>query len=425
MIKVAIVGRPNVGKSTLFNMILKKRVSIVDETEGVTRDLIYKKAFYLKKPFILIDSGGIDFSLKKNLDKEIILQSKAAIEQADIIIMVVDAKTGPLLLDKEISKLLLKSCGKKIFLAINKIDAVRELEDFRCLGIKEIIKVSASHNKNINFLLDKVFKGILLQEEKEIKASKIAIVGRSNVGKSSLLNFLLQKKRALVSEQMATTRDSLEEEIFINGKRYILIDTAGIRKKQKEKTVIEKFAFIRTKAAIEKSDICLLIIDAKEGLTSFDKKIFTMIEKEKKGCVLLKNKCDLLKEITKDSLDVIEEKKVFSFFISAITGKNIENIFPVIEQIEKKKNLKISTPVLNRFIQKCLQKYSPPMIKGKRLKIYYLTQLKSSFPKFILFVNNPLFMTKGYKKYLFNQFHKTFQYNGVFLDFKIAKRTRK
>jgi len=421
--KLAIVGRPNVGKSSLFNRICKKRVSIVTADEGVTRDRIYFETDFFGKKFEIIDTGGIVINSKENFLKEILFQANVAIEEADVIIMVVDGKVGLTLLDKDISKILIKS-NKKIVLAINKIDDLEreyKVEEFYSLGIKSIIKISSLHGYGIEDLLEKAFEGIDEKDNQIDCSIKIAILGKPNVGKSTFLNYLLKEKRAIVSKTPGTTRDCVDSKIEINGNIYNFIDTAGIKRKNKEKDIIGKFSYIRTMEAVKRADICILMIDAIDGISNIDKKILSYIKENGRDIIYLINKCDLLSDKKKIN-QWIEDNKVQGFLASAKTGENIDKIFYFIEKIRKMQNTKIPTSELNRFMDLCIKRCHPTMIKGKRLKIYYLTQIGTAPLKFLLFVNNPFLFENSYKKYLINQFKKMFSLEGVSLFFNIKKR---
>lgn len=437
--KIAVVGRPNVGKSRLFNAILKRRKAIVDEQEGVTRDLIYAEADCFGSQFTLIDTGGIDERSKAPFNDEVKRQAKAAIREADSLIMVVDGKVGATELDLELAALLLQT-GKPVCLAVNKVDDPSQtfmLGDFYKLGISKIVAVSAAQNWQIAELLEAAiesFAGEAKPEEseeiKEEKPVEVAIVGRPNVGKSSLINKIIREDRMIVSPIPGTTRDSIDIPVIHHGRQYLFIDTAGIRKKNKEHEVVDKFAFIRTKESIERSSISLLLIDATEGMTFQEKRIANMIEEAGKGCIILINKWDLVKEVRMEHFRRnLEELVPFlkhcpMLFISAKTGRNLEEIFPLIEKVATQLNERISTHRLNTFLQRAMQLNHPPLITGKRLRIYYLTQVETAPPRFVLFVNYADLLTQSYKKYIFNQFRKEFGFQGVPLIIHIKDRLK-
>lgn len=421
--KLAIVGRPNVGKSALFNRICKQRISIVDEAEGVTRDRLYAEAEIFGFPFTVIDTGGIDSQSTLPFNEEVKRQAEIAIEEADAIVMVVDSRIGITSLDKEIAKILLKT-PKSLCLAVNKVDNPEEeylMYQFDSLGIPRKVAVSATQGYHIAELLECAFEGFSREDVYEdIDPSiKVAIVGRPNVGKSSLLNTILQEERCIVSPLPGTTRDSIDISFTYDGEQLTLIDTAGIRRKHAEHDVVDKFAAIRTERAIERSDICLFILDAQQGITAQEKKIANEIEQQGKGCILIFNKWDLVKGFRMEHcLRGIEEEAPFlkhcpKVFISAKTGRNVETIFPLIKQVYEESSKRITTHQLNKFIVDAQQRNHPPMITGKRLRIYYMTQVDIKPPRFILFVNIPHLMSDSYKKYLYNQFRETYGFTGV------------
>lgn len=422
LIKLAIVGRPNVGKSALFNRICKKKISIVDEAEGVTRDRLYAKAELFGLPFEVIDTGGINARSAAVFNEEIKRQAEIAIEEADTLIMVVDSLVGVTDLDIELARTLLQT-KKPVCLAVNKIDDISQenkIHDFYSLGISKIIPVSAAQNWHIAELLEVALAGFS-KEESEIHPTSIniAVVGRPNVGKSSLVNYILDEERCIVSPIPGTTRDSIDIAVTYKDDPYTLIDTAGVRRKRAEHDVVDKFAAIRTQNAIERSDLCLLLLDAQEGMTVQDKKIANMIEEAGKGCILLFNKWDLVKGYRMEHcIKSIEEDVPFlkhcpKIFISAKTGRNVEKIFTVAKEVYNDSRKRITTHQLNKFVEGALQRNHPPMVMGKRLRIYYMAQVAIEPPKFVLFVNYPNLMTDGYRKYLYNQFREEYGFTGV------------
>lgn len=422
--KLAIVGRPNVGKSALFNRICKQKIAIVDEAEGVTRDRLYAESDFFGFPFQVIDTGGINPRSKATFNDEIKRQAEIAIEEADTIIQVVDGQIGVTDLDREVAKILLKT-KKPVCLAVNKIDDVNQmtlLHQFYSLGISKLVAVSASQNWQIAELLETAFEKFSKPEEVEehdLHGFKIAFVGRPNVGKSSLVNMILDEERCIVSPIPGTTRDSVDIAVTIDDHLYTLIDTAGIRRKKAEHEVVDKFAAIRTDRAIERADLCLLMLDVQEGITAQDKKIANRIEEAGKSCIILFNKWDLVKGFRMEHvLQGVEEEVPFlkhcpKLFISAKTGRNLDRIFPLIEEVRQYSIKRITTHQLNKFISLALQKNHPPMIGGKRLRIYYMAQVDINPPKFVLFVNYPNLMIDSYKKYLYNQFREAYSFAGV------------
>lgn len=421
--KLAIVGRPNVGKSALFNRICKKKIAIVDEAEGVTRDRIYSTADLFGFPFQVIDTGGINARSSALFNEEIKRQAEIAIEEADSIIMVVDSQVGVTDLDQEIAHTLLQT-KKPLCLAVNKIDELSKehnMYQFQCLGITRMTAVSAAQNWHIAELLEAAFEDFSKEpdEEQEDESIHIAIVGRPNVGKSSLINYLLDEERCIVSPIPGTTRDSIDVSVVSGEDQYTFIDTAGIRRKHSEHDVVDKFAAIRTERAIERADICLLMLDAQEGMTTQEKKIANMIEEAGKGCILLFNKWDLVKGFRMEHcMKDIETEVPFlrhcpKVFMSAKTGRNVDKILNLVKEVDGDSKKRITTHQLNKFIETALQRNHPPMLMGKRLRIYYMAQVAVQPPKFILFVNHPHLMTEGYKKYLYNQFRESYGFLGV------------
>lgn len=422
-VKLAIVGRPNVGKSALFNRICKKKIAIVDEAEGITRDRLYADTDLFGFPFQAIDTGGINPRSKIPFNEEIKRQAEIAIEEADSIIMVVDGQVGMTDLDFELARVLQRT-KKPLCLAVNKIDDQSQegsIYQFQTLGIARKVAVSATQSWHIAELLETAFLDFPKDqiEKPSILPISIAIVGRPNVGKSSLVNYLLDENRCIVSPIPGTTRDSIDISFTKDGTLYTLIDTAGIRRKHAEHEVVDKFAAIRTERAIERADHCLLMLDAQEGMTMQEKKIANAIEAAGKGCILLFNKWDLVKGFRMEHcLKEVEDGASFlkhcpKIFISARTGRNVDQIFDVVQQVHADSQKRITTHQLNKFIGTSMQKTHPPMIMGKRLRIYYMAQVAIQPPKFILFVNYPNLMTESYKKYLYNQFRETYGFIGV------------
>ena len=437
--KIAIVGRPNVGKSALFNRICQKRLSIVDEQEGITRDRLYAKSDLFGRSFELVDTGGIDPFGKTPFNHEIKQQAIMAVHEADAIIFVVDGQVGPMPLDEEVSKILLKS-NKPIVLAVNKIDKSDQglqIHEFQRLAIREIVPVSALQGYQIAELLETTLahlpeepqepQPVMTQEGGPIR---VAIVGRPNVGKSTLLNELLNEERSIVSPIAGTTRDAIDVPIAFEGSQFILIDTAGIRRKKAETEVVDKFAAIRTEQAIARADVCLLVLDSYEGITAQEKRIASEIEALGKSCILLFNKWDLVKNLPMEhALRGVREEAAFlshcpTIFLSAIQGRNIGKIFPTVLSVYQERKRRITTGQLNKFVESCLQKYHPPLLNGKRLRIYYMTQVASSPPKFVLFVNNPNLMVESYRKYLVNRFREAYRFSGCPIEFELRGKPK-
>ncbi len=433
--KLAIVGRPNVGKSALFNRLCKQRISIVDEAEGITRDRLYAKADFFGQTYELIDTGGIDPHSTISFNEAIRRQAEIAMEEADSLILVVDGQMGLTELDEEVSRILHRK-QKPVTLAINKIDSLHMMEkihDFHSLGFSAMVGISASHGLHVAELLEEAFREVNWEEGEYVDdgAIKVAVVGRPNVGKSTLINHLLNEERCIVSPIAGTTRDSIDIDIVVNETKYRLIDTAGIRRKKAEHEVVDKFAAIRTQRAIERSDICLMIIDAEEGLTAQEKRIASEIEELGKGCILLFNKWDLVKGFRMEHcLKAVQQDASFlqhcpTEFISAKSGRNLDKIYDQINYVYSQANLRITTGELNRFLEKAQATNHPPMLMGKRLRIYYVAQIGVQPPQFVMFVNRPQLMVDSYKKYLINAFRKTFTFSGVPLRFSLkGKKVR-
>lgn len=434
--KLAVVGRPNVGKSALFNRICKSRIAIVDEAEGVTRDRLYAESELFGRPFEAIDTGGINPRSPAAFNALIRQQAEIAIEEADAIVMVVDAKTGITELDQEVARILLRT-KKPVTLAVNKIDDEEKLSlahEFYALGIERVVPVSAAQNWQIAELLEAALAPVPAlqpEEEEEAPGIRVAIVGRPNVGKSSLINTLLDEERCIVSPIPGTTRDSIDISLTYGEDIYTFIDTAGIRRKGAEHEVVDKFAAIRTKRAIDRADVCLLVLDSQEGLTAQEKRIAKMIEEEGKACILLFNKWDLVKGVRMEHcLKGLEEEVPFlkhcpKVMISAKTGRNLEKIFPLIQECHAASQLRISTGQLNKFIEGAIQRNHPPMLKGKRLRIYYMAQVDICPPRFVMFVNYPELMADSYRRYLYNQFRETYKFPGVPLLFHLRGKAKK
>jgi GTPase len=434
-LQLALVGRPNVGKSALFNRLCNARISIVDDAKGTTRDRLYGDGDFFGQKIGIIDTGGIENDKDLPFQEEIQKQVSIALEEADTIVMVVDGRVGITPADEELARLLHRQ-KKPVCVAVNKIDDLSKIEnvyEFYKLGIENILPVSATQGNHIAELLEMAFSNPPIEnniEELQENTIRIAIIGRTNVGKSTLLNTLLSDERSIVSPIAGTTRDSIDGEITINGQKFRLIDTAGIRRKKAEHEAVDKFAAIRTQKAIEKADICLLLLDAQEGITTQDKKIAHMIESLGKGCLLIFNKWDMMKGVqTEHCVQLLREETSFlahcpTLFISALSKKNIHQIIPQIIEVHKHQNQRISTGQLNKFIEQALQTYHPPMIRGKRLRIFYMTHVKTQPPTFILFVNYPNLMLETYKKYLTNKFRETYRFTGNPIVFFMKKRKR-
>ncbi len=434
-LKLALVGRPNVGKSALFNRLCGARISIVDDAEGTTRDRLYGEADFFGKKIDVIDTGGIASDPSIPFQEGIQRQVALALDEADTIVMVVDGQLGVTIADEQVAALLRRR-GKPVCIAVNKIDDLAIVDntyDFYRLGIDKVIPISATHGNQVAEMLEMAFAELTFEEigeEKGEQPIRVAIVGRPNVGKSTLLNYLLSEERSVVSPIAGTTRDSIDAHVTIKGQEFILIDTAGIRRKGGEHRAVEKFAAIRTERAIERADICLLLIDAVEGMTTQDKKIAHMIEQRGKGCLLIFNKWDLVKGFRMEHcLKALREETSFlshcpALFVSAISGRNLFKLVDEILEVRKHQIERISTGQLNKFIEKAVETYHPPMIQGKRLRIFYMTHVETQPPTFVLFVNYPKLMLETYKKYLIHKFRETYKFTGNPLIFILKNRKR-
>jgi len=434
-VKIAIVGRPNVGKSALFNSIVKKRIAIVDELEGVTRDRLYGTSELFGRPFQIVDTGGM-LSKEDRFGQQIMAQAEIAIDESDAIIHVVDGRVGVQALDMEVAKILRRT-KKPIVLAVNKIDNLDlgdEIYNFSVLGIQPMVAVSAIHKTQLAELLEALLDQVPTNHTEEIEESshpKIAVIGRPNAGKSLLTNTILGDDRCLVSPIAGTTRDSIDTDVCIEGASYTLIDTAGLKKAHKEKEVVEKFSTIRTERAVERADLCLLMVDSQHGVTTEEKKIAKDIERAGKGCVVALNKWDLIKNVRMEhAMKGLEHEIPFlahcpKLFISAKTGRNIEKLFPLFSTVLASLNARISTHKLNKALMQWMKQFHPPMINGRRLRVYYISQVATNPPHFVLFVNSPHLMEGSYKRYLINQLRKTFSFEGVPFVFTLRGKEKK
>ncbi len=423
---VCIVGRPNVGKSTLFNQITGQRISIVEDTPGVTRDRIFASAEWQNHNFMLIDTGGIDS--EKNEDeiaKQMRLQAQIAIDMADVVIFMVDIKSGLLDLDKEIAQILRKS-KKNVIVCVNKVDNYlkhqNETYEFYELGFDKVFAVSSINKQGIGDLLDEVcsyFKDSDAYEEDD--SIKITIIGKPNAGKSSLVNKILGENRVIVSDVSGTTRDSIDTQIDINGKKYVFIDTAGIRRPSRIEPGIEKYSFLRTVSSIDRADICIVMIDATSDITEGDARIAGLAHEAKKGVIIAVNKWDAVEKDDKTIYrfrDKIKEKFAYMdyaniVFISALTGQRVNDLFKLIDQTYENMNMRVSTGTLNEIILRATAAQQPPQDKGKRLKIYYANQVAVKPPTFVFFVNDETIFHFSYRRYLENQLRENFNFSGT------------
>ena len=427
---VALVGRPNVGKSTLFNKIVGKKISIIEDTPGVTRDRLYQDTSYNDKPFSLIDTGGIDME-SATFNEEIKTQALIAIEEADVIIFMVDGKEGINANDIEISKILRRS-QKRVVVAINKVDvkeAKNNIYDFYELGFDTYIPISSIHNTGFIDLMDNVTMNFKTSPAKEDNRLKFSIIGRPNVGKSSLMNALLNEERAVVSDIAGTTRDSIDTVLKYQGEEYIMIDTAGMRKKGKVFETIEKYSLIRSMRSISRSDICLVVIDAAAGITEHDKHIAGYAIDEGKGIIFVVNKWDLVKDTSiKDFTLLMRNEFQFAtfapiVFLSALTKKRIHTLMPEVIKVSENIKREIKTSLLNEVIEEAYALNLPPTYKGKRLKIYFASQSDIKPPKFTFRVNNKGLVHFSYERYLINKLRENFDFEGTPIEIKFKNRS--
>ncbi|AEE97032.1 ribosome biogenesis GTPase Der [Mahella australiensis] len=431
---VAIIGRPNVGKSTLFNRLVGRRISIVDDTPGITRDRIYADVEWTGKIFSLVDTGGIDFSGKDSIVNQMIRQAQYAIDTADVILLVVDANEGMTSADEEVADILRRS-NKSVLLVCNKVDNFNRkdlLYDFYKLGLGDPIPISAGNGLGIGDLLDKIVAHInvsvdIIDEE----TIRIAVIGKPNAGKSSIVNRLLGQERVIVSDQPGTTRDAIDVLIEHEGDRYILIDTAGLRRKAKINEAVERYSVSRALEAVQRSDVAALVIDAVEGVTEQDAKIAGFAHEKGKGLIVLLNKWDLIekdnKTVSRYKQDIAEKLGFIGYapvlFISAKTGQRMDKILPMVKYVFEQSSMRISTGVLNDVIREAVAISAPPSSKGRSLKIYYATQVAVRPPTFVLFVNDTELMHFSYERYLENYLRRNFGFEGT--PIRIAVRARK
>jgi len=432
---VAVVGRPNVGKSTLFNTIAGKQISIVQDTPGVTRDRIYAEGNWLNYYFTMVDTGGIEPISDDVLLKQMRSQAELAIATADVIIFVTDVKSGVVYADYEVAEMLRRS-KKPIVLCVNKVDSIKkygnDIYEFYQLGLGEPFPVSAANHLGLGDLLDEVVKHFPKEglEEEEDGTLKIALIGKPNVGKSSLTNKLLGENRVIVSDIAGTTRDAIDTEVTYNGTPYIFIDTAGLRRKGKVTEDIERYSVIRTVAAVERADICIVLIDAVEGITDGDTRIAGIAHESGKGVIIAVNKWDLVEKDDKTMQEFTKQlKEKFAYmdyaeylFISAETGQRIHKIYDLVNMIHDNQVMRIKTGVLNEILAKATAMKQPPSDKGKRLKLFYITQASVSPPTFVIFVNDRELMHFSYTRYIENQIRENFGFRGTPIRFIIRER---
>lgn len=430
---VAIVGRPNVGKSTLFNKICKRRIAIIEDTPGVTRDRIFQDVEWLGYQFVLVDTGGIEPESEDIILAQMRRQAEMAMEAADVILFLTDAKAGLVSADYEVADMLRRT-DKPVVLAVNKVENKHDQEsvyDFYNLGIGAVHEISAEQSLGLGDLLDEIVSYFDRVQEPEEDATYIAIVGKPNVGKSSLANKILGQQRSIVSDIPGTTRDAIDTPFYRDGKKYILTDTAGMRKKGKiERDSVERYSVIRSLAAVRRADIVLTLIDAEQGITEQDVKIAGYVDEEGKPSIIVVNKWDA---VEKDTYTIEKYKKDIEvdlafmtyapqIYISAKTGQRVDKLFPLMEQCLENANRRISTGLLNDCIREAIAAAEPPTSGGRRLRIYYATQVSTCPPTFVLFVNDVKLMHYSYERYLKNYLRKTFDFSGTPIRMMVRNR---
>lgn len=432
---IAIVGRPNVGKSTLFNKLIGQRLSIVEDTPGVTRDRIYGQAEWLNKKFMLVDTGGIEPDTKDVILSQMREQAQLAIDSANVIIFVVDITTGVTANDQSVADMLLKS-GKPVVLCVNKCDTIgeppAEIYEFYNLGLGEPIAVSSVHGHGTGDLLDAAFEYMPEDDEEEYDEGiiKVAVIGKPNAGKSSLINKIAGEQRVIVSDIAGTTRDAIDTVIERDGEKYVFIDTAGIRRKSKVTESIEKYSVLRAYMAIDRADVCVIMIDANEGYTEQDSKVAGYAHEQGKACVIAVNKWDSIEKTDKTMNEFRKKLEVdFSFmsyapfvFISALTGQRIDKLFEMIKYTAEQNSRRITTGMLNDLLSYATARVQPPSDKGKRLKLYYMTQASTKPPAFVVFCNSKDLFHYSYQRYIENQIREAFSLDAT--PIKIIVRER-
>ena len=432
---VAVVGRPNVGKSTLFNALAGERISIVQDTPGVTRDRIYAEVSWLDKNFTLIDTGGIEPESKDIILSQMREQAQIAIDTADVIIFMTDVRQGLVDADSKVADML-RRCGKPVVLVVNKVDSfekyMTEVYEFYNLGIGDPIPVSSASRLGIGDMLDEVAKHFPENgdTEEEDQRPKVAVVGKPNVGKSSLINHLVGEERVIVSEIAGTTRDAIDTEITWQDREYVFIDTAGLRRKSKIKEELERFSIIRAVTAVERADVVIVVIDATEGVTEQDAKIAGIAHERGKGIIIAVNKWDAVEKDDKTIYKHTDRiRQILSFmpyaeilFISAKTGQRTRKLFDMIDAVLENNSMRVATGVLTAIMTEAVAMQQPPSDKGKRLKLFYITQAAVKPPTFVIFVNDKELMHFSYTRYLENRIREAFGFQGTSLKFIIRER---
>lgn len=435
---VAVVGRPNVGKSTLFNVLAGEKISIVKDTPGVTRDRIYAEVSWLDREFTLIDTGGIEPESKDVILSQMREQAQIAIDTADVILFLTDVRQGLQDADAKVADMLRRS-GKPVLLVVNKVDNfdkfMADVYEFYNLGIGDPIPISASSRLGLGDMLDALIAHFPEHagEEEEDERPRVAIVGKPNVGKSSIINKLLGEQRVIVSDIAGTTRDAIDTEVVHDGKEYVFIDTAGLRRKNKIKEELERYSIIRTVTAVERADVVLVVIDATEGVTEQDAKIAGIAHERGKGIIIVVNKWDAIEKNDKTMREYESKvRQVLSFmpyaeimYVSAKSGQRLHKLFEKIDMVIQNQNLRVATGVLNEIMMEAVAMQQPPSDKGKRLKIYYMTQVAVKPPTFVIFVNDKELMHFSYTRYLENQIRNAFGFKGTSLKFLVRERKGK
>lgn len=434
---VAVVGRPNVGKSTLFNKLVGKRLSIVEDTPGVTRDRIYSECEWRSRKFMVVDTGGIEPSSDDVILSQMRRQAELAIQKADVIVFLTDLRTGVTADDYEVARMLRKS-GKPIVLCVNKCDSIgeppAEFYEFYSLGLGDPVAISAAHGHGSGDMLDEVFKYFPENDDEEYDEEyiKVAVIGKPNVGKSSLINRIAGEERVIVSDIAGTTRDATDTIIENEHGKYVFIDTAGIRRKSKVLEKIEHYSVLRAYMAVDRSDVCVIIIDATVGFTEQDSKVAGYAHEQGKACIVAINKWDAVDKTT-GTMDEFTNKlkEDFSFmsyvpfiFISAKTGQRVEKLFDMINDVNRQNSMRVSTGMLNDVLSYATTRVQPPSDKGRRLKIYYMTQPSTKPPTFVVFVNRADLFHFSYQRYLENQIRQTFGLTGTPVRFITRERGR-
>lgn len=435
---VAIVGRPNVGKSTLFNVLAGEMISIVKDTPGVTRDRIYADVSWLDREFTMIDTGGIEPDSKDIILSQMREQAQIAIDTADVIVFITDVKQGLVDADSKVADMLRRS-GKPVVLVVNKVDNfdkyMTDVYEFYNLGIGDPVPVSAASRLGLGDMLDVVISYFppKTEAEEEDERPRIAIVGKPNVGKSSIINKLVGENRVIVSNIAGTTRDAIDTEVKHDGKEYIFIDTAGLRRKNKIKEELERYSIIRTVTAVERADVVLMVIDAVEGVTEQDAKIAGIAHERGKGIIIVVNKWDAIEKNDRTMREYeAKVRQVLSFmpyaeimYVSALTGQRLLKLYDMIDMVIQNQTLRVATGVLNEIMTEAVAMQQPPSDKGKRLKLYYITQVAVKPPTFVIFVNDKELMHFSYTRYLENKIREAFGFRGTSLKFFIRERKEK